>query len=198
MSLIDSLSDPLLTVLPTLGGGWLVTTRVTDRWEQIKQSREMDLNAAQDFQRLYGEFVSIWKSWDSLKGSHSPVTAPEHPGWAYLERASAMEGQIEALMAKLAAERFLAEEQIDILGGVRQAFKEVRGSIHRGEPLGWWSSEVEQYAALKSLSAAMSVIIGETSWLKSRPDVTTAARNFKEITSNRHEISWIHTAQRLN
>ncbi|MFK4228002.1 hypothetical protein [Streptomyces sp. NPDC019890] len=38
-------------------------------------------------------------------------------------------------MAKLAAERFLTEDEIHMLGGVRQAFKVVRRSIKRGEPI---------------------------------------------------------------
>lgn len=57
---------PLATVLLTLMGGWLVTTRVTDRWDQVKRRREMDLAAAQDFQRFYGEFFSIWKAWNTV------------------------------------------------------------------------------------------------------------------------------------
>jgi hypothetical protein len=91
MSIIESVGAPLLTVAVTLGGGWLVTTRVTDRWEQVKKSRDMDLAARQDFQRLYGELVAIWKTWDSLTGGHTPVTAPAHVGCGCLERAAAAE-----------------------------------------------------------------------------------------------------------
>lgn len=197
MSIIESVGAPLLTVAVTLGGGWLVTTRVTDRWEQVKKSREMDLAAAQDFQRLYGEFVAIWKTWNSLTDGHTPVTSPEHVGWGCLERATAAEGQIEALMAKLAAERFLTEDEIDMLGGVRQAFKVVRRSIKQGEPIGWWSSGAEPYMAIKSLSAAMSVLLSTAPSTKRRRSVTVAARNFTGITSNRHETSWIDTARRF-
>jgi hypothetical protein len=50
----------------TLAGGWFVTTRVADHWDQIKKRRELDLAAAGDFQRLYGEFFSVWKAWDSI------------------------------------------------------------------------------------------------------------------------------------
>ncbi|MEV6180561.1 hypothetical protein, partial [Streptomyces sp. NPDC052015] len=45
---------------------WLVTTRVTDYWDRVKKDREMYLAAAQDFQRLYGEFFAIWKTWSTL------------------------------------------------------------------------------------------------------------------------------------
>lgn len=197
MSLMESVGVPLLTVAVTLAGGWLVTVRVTDRWEQVKKSREMDLAAAQDFQRLYGEFVAIWKTWNSLTDGHTPVTTPEHVGWGCLERATAAEGQIEALMAKLAAERFLTENDIDMLGGVRQAFKVVRRSIKRGEAVGWRSSGAEPYMAIKSLSAATSVLLNTAPRTRGRPSAAVAARNFKEITDNRHEASWIDTARRF-
>ncbi|MFF3757709.1 hypothetical protein [Streptomyces sp. NPDC002185] len=163
MSLIESVGAPLLTVVATLGGGWLVTTRVTDRWDQVKKQREMGLSAAQDFQRLYGESVAIWKTWNALTSHHTPVTTPEHSGWSCFERATAAEGAIEALMAKLAAERLLNDDEIDVLGGVRQAFKVVRRTIERGEPLGWGASGVAPYAALKSLSAALSVLLSSPS-----------------------------------
>ncbi|MFB6628370.1 hypothetical protein ACFCWY_00585 [Streptomyces sp. NPDC056362] len=195
MSLIESIGAPLLTVVATLGGGWLVTTRVTDRWDQVKKQREMGLSAAQDFQRLYGEFVAIWKTWNALTSHHTPVTTPEHSGWSCLERATAAEGATEALMAKLAAERLLNDDEIDVLGGVRQAFKVVRRTIERGEPLGWGASGVAPYAALKSLSAALSVLLSSPSRGKGRPTAARAARAFAEITDNRHEMSWIATAR---
>ncbi|MFK0224205.1 hypothetical protein ACIQUL_00430 [Streptomyces sp. NPDC090303] len=197
MSLIESIGAPLLTVVATLGGGWLVTTRVTDRWDQVKKQREMGLSAAQDFQRLYGEFVAIWKTWNALTSHHTPVTTPEHSGWSCLERATAAEGAIEALMAKLAAERLLNDDEIDVLGGVRQAFKVVRRTIERGEPLDWWASGVAPYTALKSLSAAMSVLLSSPSQGKGRPTAARAARAFAEITDNRHEMSWIATARAI-
>ncbi|MGW7409684.1 hypothetical protein ACWGI9_39335 [Streptomyces sp. NPDC054833] len=197
MSIIESVGAPLLTVAATLGGGWLVTSRVTDRWEQVKKSREMDLTAAQDFQRLYGEFVAIWKTWTSLTDGHTPVTTPEHVGWGCLERATAAEGQIDALMAKLAAERFLTEDEIDMLGGVRQAFKVVLRSIRQGRPIGWGSSAAEPYMAVKTLSAATSVLLNTAPGTRSRPSAAVAARNFRGITNNRHETSWIDTAQRF-
>ncbi|MGW4748482.1 hypothetical protein ACWEPR_27185 [Streptomyces sp. NPDC004290] len=197
MSLIESVGAPLLTVVATLGGGWLVTTRVTDRWDQVKKQREMGLSAAQDFQRLYGEFVAIWKTWNALTSHHTPVTTPEHSGWSCLERATAAEGAIEALMANLAAERLLNDDEIDVLGGVRQAFKVVRRTIERGEPLGWGASGVAPYMALKSLSAAMSVLLSSPSQGKGRPTAARAARAFAEITDNRHEMSWIATARAI-
>ncbi|MFF2217371.1 hypothetical protein [Streptomyces antibioticus] len=198
MSIIESVGVPLFTVAATLGGGWLVTTRITDHWDQVKKNRDMDLAAAQDFQRLYGEFVAVWKTWNALTSCHTPVTTPEHVGWGCLERATAAEGGIEALLAKVAAERVLTSEEIDVLGGIRQAFKAVRRTIQRGEPLDWWSSEVQPYVAFKSLSTAVSVLLSTAPRTRRQPTITLAAHNFREITDNRHEISWIETAQRLS
>ncbi|WP_405704657.1 hypothetical protein OG264_00155 [Streptomyces xanthophaeus] len=197
MSIIESVGVPLLTVAATLGGGWLVSTRITDHWDQVKKNRDMDLAAAQNFQRLYGEFVAVWKTWNALTSGHTPVTTPEHVGWGCLERATAAEGEIEALLAKVAAERMLTGQEVDVLGGVRQAFKTVRRTIQRGEPLDWWSSGVQPYVAFKSLSTAVSVLLSTTPDTKRRPSVGVAAHNFREITHNRHESAWIDTARRL-
>jgi len=65
-SVIAEILIPLATAVVTLAGGWFVTTRVADHLDQIKKRREMDLAAAADFQRLYGDFFSVWKAWDSI------------------------------------------------------------------------------------------------------------------------------------
>ncbi|WP_416223442.1 type I-E CRISPR-associated protein Cse2/CasB [Streptomyces hygroscopicus] len=59
---------------------------------------------------------SFHKSWNASTRSHMPVTTPEHVGWGCLERATAAEGKIEALMAKLAAERVLTTATIRFTG----------------------------------------------------------------------------------
>ena len=117
MSIIQSVVVSLVTVATTLGGGWLVTTRITDHWDQIKKNREMNLTAANDFQRLYGEVVAIWKTWNALRGDYmAAFTPPEQAKWDCLLRATAAEGEIESLLAKLSAERILSSEDIAVLG----------------------------------------------------------------------------------
>ncbi|MFE7509674.1 hypothetical protein ACFU8I_00305 [Streptomyces sp. NPDC057540] len=98
-------------------------------------------------------------------------------------------------MGKPAAERLLSAGEIALLDGVRQAFKVVRRTIERGEPLDWGSSWVAPYMALKSLSAAMSVLLSTPSRDRSRPTAAQAARAFGQITDHRHAISWIATAR---
>lgn len=198
MSIFESLGVPLLTVAVTLGGGWLVTTRVTDHWDQIRKNRDMDQTAAGELQRLYGEFVAVRKTWNALTSGHTPVSSPEHPGWGCLERATAAEGAIEALLAKLAAERVLTRTEVDVLGGVRQAFKAVRRAIRRGEPLDRWSSEIQPYVAFKALSSAVSVLLGTAPRTRGRPSAAMSVHAFREITHNRHEVTWIETAQGIS
>ncbi|WP_343973759.1 hypothetical protein [Kribbella koreensis] len=178
-------------MLTTLGAGWFITTRITDHWDQVKKNRELNLTAARDFQRLYGEAIAIWKTWNAMKGSHTaPFTQPENAKWDCLLRATAMEGEVESLLAKVAAERVLGDDDIAILGALRQAFKSLRRAIRADEPVQWRSDDVQQYATFKSLAAAMSVLLASKSPTKNRPDATTAARAFQQITANHHEDEW--------
>ncbi|MFD0078607.1 alpha/beta fold hydrolase [Streptomyces sp. NPDC127166] len=128
-----------------------------------------------------------------------PVVLVGHSlgGRAALRAAAGAEGAIEALMAELAAERLLDEAGVDLLGGVRQAFKVVRRTIERREPLDWGPSGIDPCMALTSLSAAMSVLLSSPSQHRSRPIAARAARAFGEITNHRHEISWVATARGL-
>ncbi|MFB7447627.1 alpha/beta fold hydrolase [Streptomyces sp. NPDC056194] len=74
-----------------------------------------------------------------------PVVLVGHSlgGRAALRAAAGAEGAIEALMAELAAERLLDEAGVDLLGGVHQAFKVVRRTIERREPLDWGPSGID-------------------------------------------------------
>lgn len=198
MSTFATVGVPLLTVAATLAGGWFVTTRITDHWDQIKKHREMDLAAAEHFQRLYGEFIVVWKTWNALEGKHTAACpAPEEARWDCLQRMIEVEGEVEALVAKLATERVLTETEIDMLGSVRQAFKFVRRTIRKGRPLNWTSDEVEPYAAFKALVAALSHMVMNSPGPQHRPSSAVAARNFLQITDNLHEITWVATGLRL-
>jgi hypothetical protein len=188
---------PLATAAVTLAGGWFVTTRVADHWDQIKKRRELDLAAAADFQRLYGEFLSVWKAWDSISRHKLEIKDPAETAWDCLNRAADVEGRVEALLARISAEHELSEDDIDALGGVRQGFQSLRGAIKRNEPLEWQSSDSKDYLAFKGLAAYTSRLLGASSGSKRAPDSATAAANFRDITSNRHELMWVKTANRL-
>lgn len=195
---VTSALIPLMAVAITLGGGWLVTTRVTDRWDKVKKRREMDLAAASEFQRLYGEFFAAWKSWNSAQGYLATTRPSTEIVWECLKRAAATEGGIEALLAKVASERFLSQDDIDVLGGVRQGFQALREAIRAEQALAWHASNIEQYSALKGLCAYVSGLLANSPQQKQAPDSALAAANFQHITDNKHERMWIQTARRLN
>lgn len=198
MSVTPSVVVSLATVAATLLGGWFVTTRVADHWDRVKKTRELNLVAANDFQRLYGEAVSIWKTWNSLNGGHMVAfEPPEEARWSCLLRATAAEGQLESLLAKVSAERVLSRDDIAELGALRQAFKSLRRAIRRDKPIPWVHDGVEEYAAFKALTSAMSVLLLTANHPRKRPTAAQAARAFAEITANHHEKTWTRTARRI-
>ncbi|GAA2808063.1 hypothetical protein GCM10010505_37860 [Kitasatospora aburaviensis] len=195
--MIESVAVSLLTVAATFGGGWFVTTRITERWAQIRRSREDNQAAARELQLRYGEFVANWKTWNALVGEHTAqIEAPDDAKWACLRRATEAEGAVEALLARVSAERRLTAEQIDTLGALRQAFKAARRTIRRGRPLAWSSAESEPYLAFKGLVAAAGVLMASPADPRDRPDAAEAARAFRAITGNRHETTWTATGRR--
>ena len=127
----------LLPVLVSLAGGWLITYRVTDRWDRKKKQRELDLAAAQEFQRLYGELLAVWKSWNSALKLAGPDLPPDERVWECLKRAAATEGGLEALLARIASEHRLSDEDVNALGAVRQGFQRLREVIRSRQELPW-------------------------------------------------------------
>ncbi len=48
----------------TLLLGWLVGVRITAAWTLRQKRRELELSAAHELYRLYGEFFAVWKLWN--------------------------------------------------------------------------------------------------------------------------------------
>jgi hypothetical protein len=195
--MITSIVVPLAAVALTLTGGWFVTTRVSYHWDQIKRRREMDLASAEEFQRLYGEFFAVWKTWNAVALHQIKVDDSSVVAWDCLKRTADIGGRVESLLAKISAERKLSQDDIDVLGAVRQGFKSIRSVIKKGEPLPWWGSEVESYLAFKSLAVYTSGLLGTSSTSKHSPSSDVAVENFRQITSNKHEKSWQQTGQKI-
>jgi hypothetical protein len=197
VAIVSNIVSPLLAVVVTLGGGWFITTRVTDRWDKIKKRREMDLASAQDFQRLYGEFCATWKSWDTSLQHPTTVGPSTDRAWECLEHATAIEGEIEALLAKVAGERFLSEDDVDVLGAVREGFQTLRKAIREGESLADRKSRFE-YSVFKGVCVYTSHLLGSSPHEIDLPDRTVSVKSFLGITSPEQEERWIQTAKRLN
>lgn len=187
----------LLPVIVSLVGGWAITNRVTDRWDRKKKQRELDLAAAQEFQRLYGEFVAIWKSWNSALRLAQPALPADEYVWECLKRSAAAEGGLEALLAKIASEHCLSEDDLNALGAVRQGFQRLRQVIRHRRELPWHSSNVDEYLALKGLCAYVSMLLDSPPDRIAPGDRSRAAANFQQITDNKHEDQWINTARKL-
>ena len=62
-TLAASLTTLLVTAI-TLGGGWLVGTRLTAEWNLQVKEREGDINAILRVRELYGALLSVHRSWE--------------------------------------------------------------------------------------------------------------------------------------
>lgn len=189
---------PLVTALVTLAGGWLVSARIADRWDEIKKRREMNLAAAAEFQHLYGEFFAVWKVWNAALRYDSFRDQPPEFARTCLHRAAAIEGKLEALLAKIVVEYVLSDDEIDSLGALRQGFQMLRQSIQHTEPLQWWASGSPAYVAFKALATDMSMLLGTTRQRRPVPDAAAATNSFLRITDNGYETAWVAVAHRLH
>lgn len=176
---------PIVAVLVTLIAGWLISQRVTDRWEQARKRRELDLSALGELYMCYGEFYAVWKLWNGCCDTEHPSSAPSDTTWNLLLRATAAEGSVEALLTKIATERNLVEAEINALGALRQAYHELRHAIRRGVPLPWYSSAHPDYTAFKGLQTLVAGLLTQSN--DSRPVPADAARHFTRMTSNEYE-----------
>jgi hypothetical protein len=202
-----TLIAPLLAAFVAGLVAWSLVPRAQYRWEKVKKHRDLDLEAVREFHRLYGEFVSAWKLWNTpFKRPTSFEMSPQLADDC-LRRAAAVEGGIESLLVKVAAERQLDDRDIDVLGATRQAFQSLRDAIRQGLELKFWSSEEEHYVALKTLAAYTYVLLGNTPRLDSQPTNLKAAINLGKITSDEYEEpefssrhnpkSWVEIGKRL-
>jgi len=131
---------------------WLVGQRILALWEYRKKSQEWAKDAAERFESTYGEWKAIWRLWKTLKDGKltgnaiSPTTR-----WDLLNRAAVAEGEIEALLLKLAFERQISKGQRTRLGLFRQAFQTLREAIRDDQPIDW-TRDSSEYWLMHGLS----------------------------------------------
>jgi len=186
--LIQELTRGGISLAVTLIGlsvGWFVGQRLTYQWNIRQKRREQDLIAAQDFQRLYGEFFSIWKLWNGIAPSRG-TPDPDLRG-ELLRRSADAEGLVERLIVKLVTERQLSTNDRNVLGSFRQGYKRLRKAIEKGEPLGWATSDHPEYLAFKRLAVAVIGVVQRESSAAVGPEAFDALR---DVTCNRHEKTW--------
>jgi hypothetical protein len=192
--------SPIVAALIAVVGAALVTSGVSDRYEQRRdrvsheneqrrKQRDFDLETMQELASLYGQIFGVWKAWDT-RCRFPAVDAADHAAWTLLSKAVDAEGRLEALLLRIAADRPLRDpDDIRILAGLRQSFKILRKAIRAGKPLGWRSSIDRQYAALKAYAASTTALVSAER-TGPAPDVDTARAVFQKITSNEYEPTW--------
>lgn len=188
--IIGTLSS-ILVVLITFGLTWFVGQRLTVHWAIRQKHRELELVAASEFYKLYGEFFAVYKLWAYLsrdKESASPGTF-QTIRWELLQRASSNEGALESLFVKLAAERSLTDREVEILGRFRQAFQSLRESIRDSKDMGWYYQEHPKYLSLKRLAYLTARIINSESLRYSGE--AGNANSLVTITSGVWENAWV-------
>src|SRR4051812_33615839 len=93
---------------------------------KIHKAVELELSAANELYRLYGEFFAVWKLWNyhKLKISRSQgvevASEREAPAaaqnddirWDLMKRAALVDAGVEALLVKVTSERVLTEDLV--------------------------------------------------------------------------------------
>jgi hypothetical protein len=186
--IIKSLLSLVVSVV-TLGLTWFVGQRLSTYWAIKQKRRELELAAVSEFYKLYGEFFAVWKLWNEIciEGSSTKQIKSfeeDSARWELLQRASSAEGVLESLFVKLASEKKLATNDIEILGRFRQAYKNLRKSISVNRKLDWMRSEHPGYLSFKRLAYLVANIILSDTEVK-------FANTLEDITSNIWEQNWI-------
>ena len=171
-----------------VGLAWLVGNRLSFKWDLRRKYRELDVESLQEFYRLYGEFFSLLKLWDSWKRRAIPDTTDQPALDHILERATNAEGRLEALLLKIASERELGIAEQDILGAFRQGYQTLRESMREDRAVNWNYSNYEPYAAFKVLACAISNFLSADRPVNLRQVPSeSSVRSFRQLTSNAYE-----------
>jgi hypothetical protein len=155
--MIDSLFKAAFGALIASALAWIIGTRITYYWDDLKRRRESDLAARNEFYRVYGEFFAAWKLWDTHKRFPS-IDVPEQVQWDLLCQAEEAEAGFEALLVKIASERHLTDRDVKLLACFRQAYQSLREKIRQGKRLEWAANypspraKYQEYETFKALA----------------------------------------------
>lgn len=159
-------------------------------WNLQLKRRESDLATVKVFHDLYGEFFAVWKLWNYYVRDIGPDVFPDASRWELLERASAAEGGMEAILIGLASKHRSSPTSLDALGQFRQLYQQLRESIRNNRALEWDHSGHPIYMAFKGLAPVIAYLIRTG---RDVDDVIFKQQTeaWLEVTHNRHEEFWL-------
>jgi hypothetical protein len=172
---------PLLSPLSAFLVAWFAGHRLSTEWSLRQKRRESAMVLAAQFFSLYGKFFGLWKEWNRTFPGTSERCAELYA------RASENEGELEALLVSLAAQRTLGSEEQEILGTFRQLYQTVRNSIKKPSKVPWESSDDENYVRFKTYAVKVAHLIMSPRTLD-EPELSGAQFALLEVTSNRWEV----------
>ncbi len=147
-----------------------------------KKRQELDIATVTQFHKLYGEFKEVSRLWRAFKYPERKLVYPESMPMELQRRAAAAEGELEAIIVKLAAERRLDRDEKKTLGLFRQAYQKLREAI-RGDEDFKWTHETPEYKLYNDLASKTAYIIFSKQAIKHLQSAD-AADALQEITSH--------------
>jgi hypothetical protein len=139
---VDTILAAVITVISTTLLAWLIGTRVSYGWDEVKRRRECDLAALNSFYRCYGTYFSAWKMWEIYlansavkEGERFPVN--DEMAWNILREAENAAIGFEAILVRLVSEYASFQEDQFLLASFREAAQSLREAIRDGRSLTW-------------------------------------------------------------
>jgi hypothetical protein len=169
-------------------GVTLIGGALTAFWAGRQKRREIERLELIAFYALYGNFLTAWRLWNTLKSKPGIAQPSEITRFALLKQASEAEGSLEGLLLKLASERRLNRHEQQVLGKFRQACQRIRQSIREDSEIPWRSSDHPEYVAFKQGASYFASLIRKPT-LFSSPQQADAARAVSEITANKYSFA---------
>lgn len=175
--------------LVTVGLAWIAGNRISANWSHRQKHREYSLAVVAEFYRVYGDFFALWKMCNyTFRDSKSDPTPEFIQG--LLDRATALEARVEALLLRVASEVTLEKDDERTLGLYRQGVQLLSQSIVKRRILGWISSDHPEYKAFKVLSVAVGKLMAKVG-AEQAPILDRAQKQMAAITSNIWSKEWL-------
>ncbi len=166
-----------------------VGQNLSAKWSLRQKRRELQLSAANTFDRLYGEFFKIWKLWKNYK--KEKIETQNVSQWELLAMICEAEAGMEGILVKIASEFRLTDQDIITLGRFRQAYQTLREYIREDKPFTWDHPYHPQYMHFKTMGAYIAAMLSgfENQSLKG-PTREEAMYNLQRITSTKFKTWW--------